>query len=204
MGGGTLPAALLEGKLYFLFGRENKFEKNAPGWADFGGGRDKGESHFETAIRETTEEFTGFLGATPADIRALLKEHYVVEYHEPPHDLYRTHVFSYPYNPWLPHYYNNNQLFLQKKLKPSLIRGTTIFEKDQIRWIAASELPKMRSQFRFYYRHIVDRLIDQHDEIVAFLQSHAPIKDSFPSSCTRRHRHRRRRRDHTSFSLKVK
>jgi hypothetical protein len=35
---GILPATIRNGKLWFLFGKENKYEKSAPGFSDFGGG----------------------------------------------------------------------------------------------------------------------------------------------------------------------
>ena len=38
MGGGILPTTIHEGRLYFLFGKESKYEDTAPGFSDFGGG----------------------------------------------------------------------------------------------------------------------------------------------------------------------
>ena len=63
MGAGILPTTIYKGKLYFLFGKENKYEQTAPGFSDFGGGTDNNESYLETAIREAGEELTGFLGS---------------------------------------------------------------------------------------------------------------------------------------------
>ena len=57
MGGGILPATIHEGKLYFLFGKEGKYEDTAPGFSDFGGGTDNNESLIKTATREGGEEF---------------------------------------------------------------------------------------------------------------------------------------------------
>jgi hypothetical protein len=37
MGAGVLPATIHNNKIYFLFGKENKFA-DTPGWSDFGGG----------------------------------------------------------------------------------------------------------------------------------------------------------------------
>ena len=74
MGGGILPTCIHNGKLYFLFGKENQYEDSAPGFSDFGGGTDKNESFLQTAIREGGEELTGFLG-TSTNIRHLLTEY---------------------------------------------------------------------------------------------------------------------------------
>ena len=52
MGAGILPTTIHNGKLYFLFGKESKYEDSAPGFSDFGGGTDNSESFLETAVRE--------------------------------------------------------------------------------------------------------------------------------------------------------
>ena len=61
MGGSILPVTVINGKIYLLFGKERDIDEN-PGWSDFGGGTDKGESYIQTASREGMEEMTGFLG----------------------------------------------------------------------------------------------------------------------------------------------
>ena len=43
MGAGILPTTIHNGKLYFLFGKEGKYEDSAPGFSDFGGGTDNNE-----------------------------------------------------------------------------------------------------------------------------------------------------------------
>jgi 8-oxo-dGTP pyrophosphatase MutT (NUDIX family) len=60
--GSILPVTIHNNKLYFLFGKENSMEDSAKGWSDFGGGVDKGETPYSTALREGGEELTGFLG----------------------------------------------------------------------------------------------------------------------------------------------
>ena len=72
-GSSVLPVSLHEGKLYFLFGKENDKEDSAKGFSDFGGGIEKGESKMETAIREGAEEITGFLG-NPEQLKKLIKK----------------------------------------------------------------------------------------------------------------------------------
>ena len=52
MGAGILPTTIYKNKLYFLFGKENKYEDSAPGFSDFGGGKDNDETYLQTAIRE--------------------------------------------------------------------------------------------------------------------------------------------------------
>ena len=71
-GSSILPVAIHKGKLYFLFGKENSLEDSAPGFSDFGGGIESGETAYQTAIREGSEELTGFLG-TPFQIRKHIK-----------------------------------------------------------------------------------------------------------------------------------
>jgi 8-oxo-dGTP pyrophosphatase MutT (NUDIX family) len=157
MGAGILPTTIHNGKLLFLFGKENKYEDSAPGFSDFGGGTDNNETFLETAVREAGEELTGFLG-NDSDIRKLLKKHgtYNIDYKTDGHKPYRMHIFPFQYNHWLTHYYNNNQRFLQKRLPPNVFKTTKIFEKAEIRWICVDDLQKMRPQFRSYFQNIIE------------------------------------------------
>jgi 8-oxo-dGTP pyrophosphatase MutT (NUDIX family) len=171
MGAGILPTTIYKGKLFFLFGKENKYEDSAPGYSDFGGGTDNNETFLNTAIREAGEELTGFLG-TCKDIKNLLsKGTYNIDYKPSDniHSTYRMHIFSYDYNEWLPFFYNNNQKFLQKNLSPKIFKTTKIFEKAEIKWISIDELPKMRNQFRFYFRNILDKIIEEKKQIKKFI-----------------------------------
>ena len=171
MGAGILPTTIHNGKLYFLFGKENKYEDSAPGFSDFGGGTDNDESFFETAIRESGEELTGFLG-DDNDIKKLLKRHgtYNIDYKTGEHKTYRMHIFPFEYNNWLPYYYNNNQRFLQKRLDPEVIKNSKIFEKAEIRWVCIDELKKMRPQFRSYFQNIIDMILEQKNDIQKFIE----------------------------------
>ena len=156
--------------IYFLFGKENQYA-DTPGWSDIGGGTDNNESFLETASREGMEELTGFLGMEK-DIRSLLTKNgsYKVEFGEP-HRRYRVHIFPMKYDPNLPVYYNNNHRFLERKLSKNLIKNSKIFEKEEIKWICVDDIPKMRNQFRHYFRDVADQLYDEKAAIRAFLRS---------------------------------
>lgn len=172
MGAGILPTTIYNGKLYLLFGKENKYEDTAPGFSDFGGGTDYSESYLQTAIREGGEELTGFLGSN-TDIKKLLNKYgtYNIEYKAPAYNKpYRTHLFPMVYDPYLPFYYNNNQKFLDKHLPATVFKTTKIFEKAEIKWICVNDLPKMRKQFRFFFREIVDMIYQQRENIEAFVK----------------------------------
>lgn len=173
MGAGILPTTIHNNKLYFLFGKENKYETSAPGYADFGGGTDNNESLFETAVREAGEELTGFLGSSK-DVIKLLKKHgtYNIDYlHNSEHSLYRMHIFPLKYDPMLAIYYNNNQQFIQTHLDPNVIKKSKIFEKSEIRWVCVDDILKMRPQFRSYFRNIVDIIHDEKTDINKFIRN---------------------------------
>lgn len=127
MGAGILPTAIYKGKLWFLFGKENKYETSAPGFSDFGGGTEQGESLLDTAIREGGEELTGFLGSD-AQLRSLLRRPYIIDNAS---ETYRTHIFRMEYDPHIVKYYNNNQRFLQQRLPASVIKSVRIFERQK-------------------------------------------------------------------------
>jgi 8-oxo-dGTP pyrophosphatase MutT (NUDIX family) len=177
MGAGILPTTIYNGKLYFLFGKENKYEDSAPGFSDFGGGTDNNETFLETAVREAGEELTGYLGNNK-DLRKMLLKHgtYNIDYKSNGHKTYRMHIFPFNYNHWLPYYYNNNQRFLQKHLDPQIIKTTKIFEKAEIRWIPIDKLKNMRKKFRSYFQNIVDIIIKQKDKIKLFIEKNLIIK----------------------------
>jgi hypothetical protein len=170
MGAGILPTCTHKGKLYFLFGKEHTY-CDTPGFSDFGGGTDNKESFLDTAIREGTEELTGFLGSKK-DLSKMLRKNktFLIEYDGGgKHGIYRMHIFKMDYDEKLPFYYNNNQRFIQENLDPEIIKKTKIFEKAEIRWICVDDLPRMRPQFRSYFQSIVDQLCDKKSAILAFI-----------------------------------
>jgi len=179
MGAGILPATIHNGKLYFLFGKENKYEDSAPGFSDFGGGTDNSETLFNTAVREAGEELTGFLG-NDDDIKNMLKKYgtYNIDHKTNGHSLYRMHIFPMKYDHLLPFYYNNNQRFLQKRLDPNVIKKSKIFEKEEIRWVSFDEMKKMRGKFRFYFENVVDIMLAQKEEIQNFIERSLKLNSS--------------------------
>lgn len=171
MGGSILPVTLYNGKIYFLFGKERDIDEN-PGWSDFGGGTDKGETFIQTAIREGGEELTGFLGSD-SDIRKMLTRYgtYNIDYNSEGYTTYRCHIFPMEYDHLLPYYYNNNQRFLQKRLDPKIIRDTKIFEKTQIKWFSFDDIKKHHNEFRTFYKNIVHLILGNKSEIEGFVRT---------------------------------
>lgn len=170
MGAGILPTTIQNNKLYFLFGKESKFD-DTPGWSDFAGGQDNQESPLQTAMREGSEELTGFLG-TPKQVKQLLTRFgtYNIDLNE----RYRTHLFPLQYDPALCFYYNNQQEFLQQKiyepLMKDIIKNHKLFEKAEIEWICVDDLMKRKNTFRLFYQDMIPRLLDQRHRIEAFVK----------------------------------
>jgi len=184
MGGSILPVTLHNNKIYFLFGKERDIDEN-PGWSDFGGGTDKGETLFQTAIREGSEELTGFLG-NAINIKRLLNKYgtYNIDYKSHGHTTYRCHIFPMEYDDKLPFYYNNNQQFLQQKLDPKIIRDTKIFEKTQIKWFSFDDIQKQHNEFRSFYQNIVDLIIQHKSSIETFVRKYLK-STSYKSTASR-------------------
>lgn len=185
MGASILPACIHNNRLYFLFGKENKYN-DTPGFSDFGGGRENNELPITTAAREGSEETTGFLGSGK-DIMKMMKKRgvYKIDYKITPKNCYRVHIFPYKYDPMLPFYYNNNQKFIQDHI-PNVVKNTKIFEKSELRWISADELPKMKSQFRNFYRGFVPILYDNRHNIKRFISKSEKKIIHPPNTNTRR------------------
>ena len=93
MGGSILPVTIHNNKIYFLFGKERDIDET-PGWSDFGGGTEGSESFITTAIREGSEELTGFLGSTQ-EVKRLLTKYgtYNIDFNSNGHSTYRVHIF---------------------------------------------------------------------------------------------------------------
>ena len=107
--GSILPITIHKGKLFFLFGKENNMEDSAKGWSDFGGGVDKGETPFKTALREGGEELTGFLGDGKQISKHIKKNGGTYNI---THDTYHVHMFYIDYDENLPKYYNQNHQYM--------------------------------------------------------------------------------------------
>ena len=170
MGGSILPVTLHNGKIYFLFGKERDIDEN-PGWSDFGGGTDKGETFIQTACREGGEELTGFLGSD-SDIKKMLNKYgtYNIDYKSEGYGVYRCHIFPMEYDEMLPYYYNNNQQFLQKSLDKKIIRDTKIFEKTQIKWFSFDDIKTHHNKFRSFYKDIIQLILDDKTNIEGFIR----------------------------------
>uniref|UniRef100_A0A6C0EG24 Nudix hydrolase domain-containing protein n=1 Tax=viral metagenome TaxID=1070528 RepID=A0A6C0EG24_9ZZZZ len=186
MGAGILPITIHNNKLYFLFGKENKFA-DTPGWADFGGGSEDKETFIKTAVREGTEELTGFLGSE-SDLERKIKHTgtFDIDFNK-----YRTHILPMEYDELLPFYYNNNQRFLQKRLDPKIIEKSKIFEKAEIRWFSIDEIKKRKIPFRSYYYNIADLIIKNELAIDKFVRS------KLNKSKTYRHKSRKMKKRNT-------
>ena len=195
MGGSILPVTIHNNKIYFLFGKERDIDEN-PGWSDFGGGSDKGETLFQTALREGGEEMTGFLGSS-ADIKKLLNKYgtYNIDYKSEGYTTYRCHIFPMIYDDKLPFYYNNNQQFLQKRLDQKVIRDTKIFEKTQIKWFSFDEIKKDIKQFRSFYQNIVHLILGNKSAIEEFVNKSGFKQNSIVKHSRTVHRIRKTRKN---------
>lgn len=166
--GSILPVAIYKNQLYFLFGKENPFEDSAKGWSDFGGKMENGETPYKAAIREGSEELTGFLGDSAAISKLIRKNGGV---YKCVHNNYHVHMFLIDYDENLPKYYNNNHRFLWERMNPHALNKTRLFEKIEIDWFSISDMKTKRNVFRPFYREIVDMLVADMTNIKKFIKS---------------------------------
>ncbi len=161
MGAGILPFCFRNNKLYFLFGKERDMDEN-PGWSDFGGGTDKEETYIETAVRECSEEISGFLGSEK-DLMKHLKTHgYLNIYLPNPTNKrkgYMTFLTPFDYDPELILYFNRYQNFIQNKLDKRTIQKSKLFEKTEIKWFSFEDITKNKLKFRKFYQKIITILL---------------------------------------------
>jgi 8-oxo-dGTP pyrophosphatase MutT (NUDIX family) len=162
--GSILPITIHNNKLYFLFGKENSLEKSAKGWSDFGGGCEKGETPFIAAMREGSEELTGFLG-DEKQIKILVKKGGI---YKMVHNDYHVHIFYIQYDENLPKYYNMNHKFIWDRMDHKMLSGTRIFEKIEIDWFSLEDMKNRKDEFRNFYRVIVSRFLKDAENIYNF------------------------------------
>lgn len=173
--GSILPIALNEkGELCFLFGKENPMEDSAKGFSDFGGGLEKGETPFQCALREGSEELTGFLG-NKKELRKLIKKnggtyHVLI-------GTYHVHMFHLPYDENLPKYYNQNHMFLWNRMNKTLLNDSKLFEKIEIQWFTLKDMKKRLHEFRAFYRTMVQYFINHEMTIMEFLNKQTTKKN---------------------------
>ena len=168
VGASILPACFYDGKLYFLFGKENSLA-DTPGWSDFGGGVDKGESIFQAAMREGSEELTGVLGDGKMISSLIRKNGGIFKMQK---ETYHIHLFHLPYPEYknMPKFYNNSHYFLWNRMNKKMLNDTKLFEKIEIQWFTIEDMKKKRDEFRNFYKEIVDMIIEKETEIRGFLE----------------------------------
>ena len=153
MGAGILPVSLHKNNLYFLFGLEEKEKK----WSDFGGSKEDNESKMETAVREGYEELNGFLG-NKTEIKKTVNDNFILRLNTE-HNKFSTHIFKSKYDENLPFYFENVHKFIQKNL-PQHVGRSGLFEKSKVQWFTIEEIKSQRAKFRYFYRQILDQIID--------------------------------------------
>tara|TARA_B100000989_G_scaffold279710_1_gene242570 strand:- start:104 stop:661 length:558 start_codon:yes stop_codon:yes gene_type:complete len=172
--GSILPVALNEnGELCFLFGKENPMEDSAKGYSDFGGRLEKNETPYEGALREGSEELTGFLG-DKKQLRKLIKKNggfYPLEI-----DSYHIHIFYLKYDEHLPLYYNKNHEFLWNKMDKKLLNNSKLFEKIKIEWFSISDMMSRKKEFRNFYQTYLNVIMEHEDKIADFLKKRDKVR----------------------------
>jgi 8-oxo-dGTP pyrophosphatase MutT (NUDIX family) len=165
--GSILPVTIHNGKLFFLFGKENPLEDSSKGWSDFGGGVDKRETPFTAALREGSEELTGFLG-DKTQIKKLIQKGGGI--YKVTHNDYHVHIFFIEYDENLPKYYNQNHMFLWKRMNKHLLNDSKLFEKIEINWFSIEDIKHKKSEFRNFYQEIIDLFLADIKNIRNFIE----------------------------------
>lgn len=178
--GSILPVAFHKGKLYFLFGKENPMEDSSRGFSDFGGGKEAGESFFDAALREGSEELTGFFG-NAGQLKARIRKNggcFTMPYHFENGNEYRVHIIRTDYDEALVEHFNNNHRFLwgHKAINNKILNGSKLFEKIEIQWVCETQLRAFMPKMRAFYRDIANLLIVNLPKIKAFARKQCATK----------------------------
>ena len=158
MGAGILPIAIYRNNIYLLLSMEIINNK----WSDFGGKQEKNESQYETALREGYEESNGFFG-TINNLNHLIKNNLIIEI-EKKDNSYKSYLFKIEFDKNLPIYFNNNSKFINKNFE-NLVNKNGFFEKKIIKWFNLNEIKSKKYIVRFFYKEIIDLIIDNEAKI---------------------------------------
>ena len=171
--GSILPVAIHNNRLYFLFGKENPMEDSSKGFSDFGGGCEAGESFFETALREGSEELSGFLGTKEMIAKHIRKNggKYVIRFRPNTAEEYRVHLVFMEYSPSLVEYYNNSHAFLWNRMDKRVFCRSKLFEKIKVEWFCEDELEKRMPEYRNFYREVVRLIVADMHRIRKFIST---------------------------------
>lgn len=171
---GCLPVCInKDGEMMFLFGLESPCESSAKGWSDFAGGMEKDERNvYSAALREMSEETSGFLGG-PVDIDRLIKANggFLKVVYDNSGSKYHIHIFKLEYDEKLLKYYNANHKYLYKQVNHDVLKSTNVFEKIKLEWFTIDMMRLRRKEFRPFYRVILDSLINESVNIKKFIRS---------------------------------
>ena len=165
-GAGILPVAFHKNKIYFLFGRENKYN-DTPGGSDFGGGIEKGESIMEANLREIEEETCGFIQSEEI-IESIYRNGKLLFTMSPGGRKYTTTLVKIQYDERLPYYFNKTRSTINKYVNPKIIKTNVIFEKDQLVWISMEEIRRL--SYRSFYWNMIQILIENRQKIERFVK----------------------------------
>ena len=159
MGAGILPISSINGRLFFLFGKEAESHL----WSDFGGRKENNESDFDTAIREGSEELNGFLGSGEK-LRKMVETNNILTIH---YEKYKIFLFIIKYDRNLPIYFKNNYEFIKNSdLFKEVKKNDGLFEKEEIKWFCLKDMEKQSKNFRMFYRPILKIIMREHDTLL--------------------------------------
>jgi len=163
--GSVLPIAFHKNKLYFLFGKENPMEDSSPGFSDFGGGVEKNETPYKTALRECAEEISGFFGDAKSVEKMIRKGGGFYRFS---HNDYHIHMVLVDYDENLPIYYNQNHRFLWERMDKTFLNDSKLFEKIEIGWFSIEDMKHRKKEFRGFYQEIIDHMLKDLPKIIKF------------------------------------
>ena len=151
MGGGILPASIVNGEPVFLFSREavSRGYRDSGKWSDFGGSKEHNETPKETAVREGAEEAAGLLG-DKSDVSKLVQNQLAATI-EVPH--YTSYVVYVPH--WKDFPTEFRKIYKDASTnQPELVSARNgLFEKDDAKWVPLNALrdKRVRDTFRPWY-----------------------------------------------------
>lgn len=156
-GAGILPVAIYKNSYYFLFSREALYPKHKSSgqWSDFGGSGEKGETVFQTAIREGQEESSGIFG-TQKQLQKLVQTNFITKINI---QHYTTYLFLIDLDTTLPLQIESAYQHALQNNPRAVEEENGLHEKDMAVWIHQKDLIKFKKYVRPWYKTVLNKII---------------------------------------------
>jgi 8-oxo-dGTP pyrophosphatase MutT (NUDIX family) len=155
-GGGILPIAIHNNNIYLLFSREALTPSHSASgqWSDFGGGHEKNETPYDTAVREGFEESNGLFKSID-QVKDLIKTNLIGKIET---NNYVCYMVEIPWDAKIPKRFKKVYDDALRDTPDLVMKHNGLYEKDKAMWLKLEQIIKKKRVFRRWYHSILYKI----------------------------------------------